>query len=402
MINFINACKIIKKKVLESKKNEYVEIVNSHNRILAKDYSADFNFPAIDTSAMDGAIIFKNDLKKKKFRLVGESKAGEKSTTEFKNNEAKLVYTGAPIPGTNKVVIPFENFNFDNQKKSIFITKKTSKNFIRKKGSDFKKNKKYLLKNNLISIRTIALAKSMKIKTFLVKKKPRVFVILTGDELITKKNPEGTIESSNLEILKLLIPNLGGNIVKIETTRDSSIEIENTFKSCSNFDLLITSGGISKGKYDLVKKTLFKKKLKLFFDQVEIKPGKPTIFGKFTQNKFFLGIPGNPVSCFITTLIFFQKFVDSFYGINNRTIFKKKLKSKSYIPKNNSFTTFLRIKIENSKQNSFSVFPNQDSALQSILNDADGILVRKPFSKEINVGCSTEVILFNRILNIEI
>ena len=160
----------------------------------------------------------------------------------------------------------------------------------------------------------MSLAITMGLKTINVKKKPNIYVIVTGDELITKNNPKGIIESSNEVVINMLVKKFGGNLKGTFTVKDNEKDFLSIFNNLKNYDLLITSGGISKGRYDIVKKVLKKNKLKILFDQIAVKPGKPTTFGKLGSNKYFLGLPGNPVSCFISMLFYFSKFINCFYG----------------------------------------------------------------------------------------
>ena len=105
-------------------------------------------------------------------------------------------------------------------------------------------------------------------------------------------------------MIKKIVDEFGGNLKNIYIVKDKIEDLEKLIKKLRDFDILITSGGISRGKYDLVKKVLCNQKMKILFDRVSIKPGKPTTFGKFSKNRYFLGLPGNPVSCF-TSLVFF-------------------------------------------------------------------------------------------------
>ena len=130
----------------------------------------------------------------------------------------------------------------------------------------------------------------MGIKTINVKKKPDIYVIITGDELITKNNPEGLIQSSNEIFIKMLIEKFGGNLKGTFTAKDNEKDFLSKFNNLKNYDLLITCGGISKGKYDIVKKVLKKNKLQILFDQVAVKPGKPTTFGKIGSSSYFFRI----------------------------------------------------------------------------------------------------------------
>ena len=156
----------------------------------------------------------------------------------------------------------------------------------------------------------------------------------------------------------------------------------------------MTCGGISKGKYDLVKETLKDYGLKVFFDKLKIKPGKPTTFGKLSSNRYFLGVPGNPISCFISILFIFSKMINSFYGFKLINFSKRKLESNSSITISNNLTNFLRIKLSSLNSNNFNVLNDQDSSLQMKLKDSDGILVLSSQINNIKKGNEYEVILF--------
>ena len=130
MISYEKALKIMRQNIKVSKKTERINIQNSHMRIISKEILSKFDYPRNNTSAMDGIVIFKSELRKNKIlKIVGESKAGNKSCSSFKKNEAKFIYTGAPIPGLNKIVIPKENYIYNNKDHSVTI-KKIDKQFF--------------------------------------------------------------------------------------------------------------------------------------------------------------------------------------------------------------------------------------------------------------------------------
>ena len=218
---------------------------------------------------MDGAIILKKE-KKLKLKIIGESKAGDKKAKNFKIGECYLVYTGAPVFGNDKQVIPRENFEI--KENYLIINSLSNESFIRKKSSDLIKNKKYLFCNEVINIRSIALAKSMRLNYLKVLMKPRVFVICTGDELIIDNSKSSLVVSTNNIFIKHFVELFGGEVVSIQFSKDNRIEFLKKFKSLKDFDLLITSGGISKGKYDIVKESLKEFGLKILFERVAIKP----------------------------------------------------------------------------------------------------------------------------------
>ena len=205
MISYTKAITEIKKNVKQSHKKECINLSSAINRILADNIFSNHYSPISNVSSMDGAIVRKTDLYNNinRFKIVGESKAGDFSTADIKKNETKFVYTGAPVPGKNKIVIPKENFKVHRDENILEIVLQSKTNFIRKKGQDFKINDLCLKKGDILNIRKLALAKALRKKELLVLRRPNVAVIITGDEIKSKTNPKGLIESSN----KILIVN---------------------------------------------------------------------------------------------------------------------------------------------------------------------------------------------------
>jgi len=396
MISFEKALYFCQEAIKPCNKNELLDIEEAHGRIVAKEVYFRNESPKFNSSAMDGIAINSTDAKINNIlKAVGESKAGDKVAKDFKKGEFLFIYTGAPIPGINKIIIPKENIFFKKTDNSVIIKKIDRRNFIRFKGEDFKKNQICFSNNEILNIRSLALAKTAGFKKIYVKKKPNIYVIITGDEIISKKNVNGIIESSNEVLIGMMIKKFGGNLKGIFTIKDNEEDFNAILKKIKDYDLLITSGGISKGKYDIVKKSLKKVNLKILFDQVLVKPGKPTTFGLIENRKYFLGLPGNPASCFISMLFFFSTFINSFFGMKYIKIKKKKLRISHPEEKNNKLTQFLRIKLYRNNNNFFRVYKNKDSSMQKILKESDGILIRKPYAKEISENSKCDVILFN-------
>ena len=397
MISFDSSLNLIQKSVLKSLKSEFIDINESFGRILASDLYSKCDYPRENLSSMDGAVIFKSDLKLKEIEIVGEIKAGDSFTNDFNKGQSKLIFTGGIVPGKNKVIIPKEQFLISKNK--LIIKDRKIQNFIRIKGSDFKKKELCLSKNTKMNCRTIALAAAMRINKIEVIKKPNVIVIMTGDELISSDKGNPLVISTNQIMIKKIVNDFGGNLKNIYIVKDKIEDLEKLIKKLRDFDILITSGGISRGKYDLVKKVLCNLKMKILFDRVSIKPGKPTTFGKFSKNRYFLGLPGNPVSCFTSLVFFFSKFINCFYGRDYLKITKTKLILNNNLKTNKHLTTFLRIKKIKNKPNFFNVFSKQDSAQMKILSESNGILIRKPYEKNLIKGTECNVLLYENIFN---
>ena len=397
MISFDSSINLIQKSVFKSLKSEFIDINESFGRILAADLYSKCDYPRENLSSMDGAVIFKSDLNLKEIEIIGEIKAGDSFTNDFNKGQSKLIFTGGIVPGKNKIIIPKEQFLISKNK--LIIKDKKIQNFIRIKGSDFKKKELCLSKNTKMNCRTIALAAAMRVNKIQVIKKPNVIVIMTGDELISSDKKKPLVMSTNQIMIKKIINDFGGSLKNIYIVKDKIEELEKLIKKLRDFDILITSGGISRGKYDLVKKVLCNLKMKILFDRVSIKPGKPTTFGKFSKNRYFLGLPGNPVSCFTSLVFFFSKFINCFYGSDYLKITKTKLILNNNLKTNKHLTLFLRIKKIKNKPNLFNVFSKQDSAQMKILSESNGILIRKPYEKNLIKGTECNVLLYENMFN---
>lgn len=380
MINFEKAIALIKKNVKTVSAREFVYVRDALGRTASEMLRSKNDLPEFDCSSMDGIVVNSSDLNtKNQFRIVGESKAGMKKTKSFSSGECKYIFTGAPIPLGDKKVIPIElckilNNNFIKVKEELL-----SQNFIRKKGSDIKNKQILVRKNEKLSLRNISLLFSAKFKKINVYRKPKVSIILTGDEIVKKPN---LVASNNTLTIVNLLKLYGCNIEDIKYVEDDKNKLFNVYKSLNKSDLIISSGGISKGKYDLVKNFLIENKIKIIFDQVSIKPGKPTTFAKISNNRFFLGLPGNPVSCFIMSIFILKQIIDSFTK-NEKELFNfQSAVSLSNFHNKTQLTLFLRIK-EKSKNEKrfFKIFQTQDSHMNFMLKDATGLIILQPNQK---------------------
>lgn len=399
MISFSRALKIIEDNVKKNTKKELISVEDSISRIPVKNYFSRHNLPEFDNSSMDGVVLLKNDLCFDKiYKLTGEIKAGMRSSSEIYKNEAKFIFTGAPVPGKlKKIIIPIEEITFI--KKNYFKINSSLKltDYIRKKSADIKTGQKIIKKNTKINLRNALLAIRAKQKQIEVLSKFKISILITGDEIKSKENPTGFIPSTNSKVLETFIDFLGAELIEIRHVKDDQKQIENICKKLKNFDLLITTGGISKGKYDLIVKSLIKMQLQILFQTVAIKPGKPTTLGIFKNGKYFLGLPGNPISCFVTCFFFLKKVIHSFYGIKEELFKIKKLKSNSVFTNQSGLTLFLRIKLVSKKnKDSFLIISKQDSSLNSALSDSDGLLVLNSH-KKISINKKYDVYLFNNL-----
>ncbi len=362
MIEYTKAQKILLKSKIKIK-DELILSKNSLNRVSSKNVFSPTNYPSGNNTAFDGYAINSKETKElslnnnKKFKILKTIAAGDKPLVKnIKKYSAVEIMTGALIPKHFDTVIPVEKINFfPNKKKPKFIVidkKITKNNHVRFAGSDYKKGDKIISAGEIINPSHILAFKSLGVEKVTVKKKPKIIFYSTGNELSEKKKiPHWKIRNSNSLYIKSLSNNsffkiLNGRILKDKDEKLFKKLIDKNLKS--KFDIIITNGGISAGKFDFVPQIIKKFKLSNNFKGVAIRPGKPIMFAKFkNRNKSFFGLPGNPISSAACFKFFVYPYLRFILNIKSEKPFKAKL-IKNYSKKKN-FTRFLKSKVNISK-----------------------------------------------------
>ena len=352
--------------------DEFVSIKDALNRISSKEVVAQSDYPADDNTAFDGFAVISKETKNKaqKFKIIKTLAAGD---NPYIKKVPKLscieVMTGAIIKKPFDTIIPIEDIEFVPNKKNakyIIVSKKIKKSeFIRPKGSDYKKGNKIIKKGELINPAHILSLKTLGIEKVLVKKKVNITFYPSGNELSdNKKIPSWKIRNSNTIYLNSLIKSLPVNfkVQKIIRDKDQKLfknQISKQLKS--NTDILITSGAVSKGKFDFIPSVINQFKLKNHFKNVAIRPGKPVMFAKFNNNKCFFGLPGNPISSVACFRFFVIPLLFKSLGLKIEKPIYAKLKNK--FSKKKKFTRFIKGKLTFDKLGTaqFEVFKGQES-----------------------------------------
>ena len=357
-------------------KNEIVSIKQSLNRVPASHVISPVNYPTCDNTAFDGFAVNSEETKFlsskniKKFKIIKTLAAGDNPNIKRIPKYSTIeVMTGAIIQKPFDTIIPIEQIHFFPNKskaKYIILKNKLKKNeYIRPSGSDFKKGDKVAKKGQIINPTNILAFKTLGIEKILVKKKPKVIFYPTGNELSdNKKIPNWKIRNSNTIYLDSFIKNLPINFIIKNILRDNDQitfkkEIQKNIKS--KFDLVITSGAISAGKFDFIPNIIKQFKLKSIFKGVNIRPGKPIMFAKFKNNMCFFGLPGNPISSAACFRFFVLPFIFKSLGITFEKPVVAKLKYR-FLKKRN-FTRFIKGKLIFTKKGEaeFEVFKGQES-----------------------------------------
>lgn len=352
--------------------SEIVSIKDALNRISSKEVIAKSDYPADDNTAFDGFAVNSKETKNtfQKFKILKTIAAGDNPYIKKVNKLSCIeVMTGAIIKKPFDTIIPIEDIEFFPSKqnaKYIIINKKIKKSeFIRPKGSDYKKGNKIIRKGELINPAHILSLKTLGIDKVLVKKKVNIVFYPSGNELSDKKNiPSWKIRNSNTIYLNSLIKSLPVNftIQKILRDKDQKLFKKQISKQLkSKTDILITSGAVSKGKFDFIPSVINQFKLKNHFKGVAIRPGKPIMFAKFNNNKCFFGLPGNPISSVACFRFFVIPLLFKSLGLKVEKPIFAKLKNK--FSKKKKFTRFVKGKLTFDKNGlvQFEVFEGQES-----------------------------------------
>ena len=352
--------------------SEIVSIKDALNRISSKEVIAKSDYPADDNTAFDGFAVNSKETKNtfQKFKILKTIAAGDNPYIKKVNKLSCIeVMTGAIIKKPFDTIIPIEDIEFFPSKKKakyIIINKKIKKSeFIRPKGSDYKKGNKIIRKGELINPAHILSLKTLGIDKVLVKKKVNIVFYPSGNELSDKKNiPSWKIRNSNTIYLNSLIKSLPVNftIQKILRDKDQKLFKEQISKQLkSKTDILITSGAVSKGKFDFIPSVINQFKLKNHFKGVAIRPGKPIMFARFDNNKCFFGLPGNPISSVACFRFFVIPLLFKSLGLKVEKPIFAKLKNK--FSKKKKFTRFVKGKLTFDKKGlvQFEVFEGQES-----------------------------------------
>lgn len=283
---------------------ERIDLADSIGRVLAEDIIADTDLPPFDRSQMDGYAVKANDTANE-LRIVGESAAGRGWHRELKKGEVVRIMTGAPVPkgadAVQKMELATEADGF------VTLNERTEKGrFIVKKGQEIKKGDIVIRKGETVTERIISVPAAFGYAKIKVSKRPRVSILSTGSEIVDigKKPKRDQIRNSNSALLKMLCEQNGAEAKTFPIIGDSISDLKSQIsKAARNADILVTTGGVSVGKYDLTKAALVELGAQVFFERVRLRPGKPTVFAKL-NNTLVFGLPGNPVSAAVTYYLF--------------------------------------------------------------------------------------------------
>jgi len=292
---------------------EELPLGTAFGRILGVDLASKVNHPGTDDTALDGYACREEEAKLAavgspvKLRVIGEAPAGKPFLGMVGSGEAVQIYTGAPIPKGANAIIRVEDTMREGE--YVWLLKPASSADIRRKGEDLQQGDTYLRKGDLLTPGRVGLAAAMGYPAVPVIKKPRVGILSTGDEVVEPGEPlpHGGVYNSNSYSIAGLVIEAGGEPVMLGKVSDNIDGLRGQLFRVGQLDLLLTSGGVSMGEYDIVRQML-EREGNILFWKVKIQPGGPLLFAEWNGMPL-MGLPGNPVSAMVTFLLFGRPFI---------------------------------------------------------------------------------------------
>jgi molybdopterin molybdotransferase len=299
--------------------SEAVNLLDALGRTLAATLLADRDMPPFPRSTRDGFALRAADLEKlpAMLRLIGEVRAGEnpgKIPAEIQHGEVVAIMTGAPIPAGADAVVMVEYSLQSDSKVEIRKSVVRGENVV-PRGAEAAQGSILFERGNRIGAAAIALAASAGKQRLEVYARPRVAVLSTGGELVDIASSPGPaqIRNSNSYSLAAQIRGAGGEPILLPIAPDNLQKLTALIEHGLSADLLLITGGVSVGRYDLVERALADLGAEFFFTGAMIQPGRPIVFGR-AKDRFFFGLPGNPVSTMVTFDLFVRPMLHALAG----------------------------------------------------------------------------------------
>jgi molybdopterin molybdotransferase len=298
-----------------------VGLLDSLGRVLAKEVRADRDQPPFPRSTRDGYACGAADLTGPlPLEVVGSIRAGDAQTVEITAGKAVEIMTGAPVPVGADCVVMVEHVQHDGNTLRLSPGRSISPgDNIVPRGAESRSGDAILPRGTRISPAQIAAAAACGMAQLSVFTRPRVAIVATGDELVeVDQQPlKHQIRNSNSYSLAAQVLAAGAEPVRLPIARDEREHLEAILRTALESDLVLLSGGVSMGKYDLVEEVLLSLGAEFFFTGAMIQPGKPVVFGRLGQVYFF-GLPGNPVSTMVTFSLFVEPLLGALCGDPHR------------------------------------------------------------------------------------
>ncbi len=370
---------------------ETVPLVDAVGRWAVADVLARRDQPSHDLSAMDGyAIRFAE--RPGPWTVVGESAAGAGLDQPLGPYEAARIFTGAPVPvGADSVLVQEEAARDGDRLLMAGEGPRHTGGNIRPRATDFALGDRLLAAGQRITARHVALAGIGGHGTIVVRRRPRIALVSTGDELVPlgAPTPDAKLPASNAPMLAALLAGRPATVDDKGIVPDDLGLIADAFRAAAReADIIVTTGGVSVGDRDLVRPALKEAGARLDFWRVAMRPGKPLLAGQL-GDAIVLGLPGNPVSSYVTSCLFLLPLIARLGGAADPLPAPRTVTLGASLPASGMRQDYLRARIKNGR----AFAPDgQDSAALAALAAADGLIVRPPHAPAAEEGDTAEML----------
>ncbi len=380
---------------------EHVGLREALGRTLAADLAALRTQPPFAASAMDGYAVRADDLASlSPLALIGEAAAGHPFHGAVGPGQCVRIFTGAPVPPGADTILIQENARRDADR-VIPAQAEPRGRFVRPMGLDFKEGDALLASGLMLGPRHVGLAASMGHESLPVRRKPRIALISTGDELVAPGSVlrEGEIVSSNAFAIAAMVEQAGGLALDRGVVPDDAAATAAAIAAAAEAaDVVVTLGGASVGEHDLVQSSLSALGFELAFWKVALRPGKPLMMAR-RDRQLCLGLPGNPVSAMVCAILFLKPLILSLLGrpADAGAPWTEPAVLGCDLPANDHREDYMRAVLSRDAAGRLvaTPFASQDSSMQSVMARAEALLVRPADAARAKAGDACAVILLD-------
>jgi len=374
---------------------ETLALLEALGRVLLEPVIADRDYPPFHRATRDGFAVRAADLAAagRTLDIIGEIKAGDSFAAEIRAGQCAQIMTGAGVPRGADAVVMIEHTKPSKARVLVERTAESGQNIVAK-GSEARAGQTLLAPGKQLGYAELAIAAQVGRTKLAVAKKPRVAILSTGDEVVLVHQTPGPfqIRNSNSISLGAQVSLAGGEPVLLGNAADRVEDLRMKIETGLEADVLILSGGVSMGKYDLVETVLRDLGAEFYFDAVEIRPGRPAVFG-MCRGKPVFGLPGNPVSTMVTFELFVPPVIDLLSGAKPRPLGLFRARLEAPVRLKAPLTHFLPARIEwGSDEPSVRELSWKGSGDIVALGQANAYLVVRPEKLELAAGELAEVL----------